>query len=67
MNIQADHRKWNDEAVFNEARKHVIAHHQASSTIYYTNNIEFTCMYTYISIEYFNFQDITTFDNKSSN
>jgi hypothetical protein len=37
------------------------------STTYYTNNIEFTCMYTYISIEYFNFQDITTFDNKSSN
>jgi hypothetical protein len=28
--IQAAHPKWNDEAVFNEARKHVIAHHQAS-------------------------------------
>jgi hypothetical protein len=27
--IQAAHPKWNDEAVFNEARKHVIAHHQA--------------------------------------
>jgi hypothetical protein len=35
MNIQADHKQWNDEAVFNEARKHVIAHHQASIVNYF--------------------------------
>jgi hypothetical protein len=33
--IQAAHPKWNDEAVFNEARKHVIAHHQASIFNYF--------------------------------
>jgi len=33
--IQAAHQKWNDEAVFNEARKHVIAHHQASIVNYF--------------------------------
>jgi hypothetical protein len=35
MNIKTDHATWNDEAVFNEARKHVIAHHQASIFNYF--------------------------------
>ena len=59
MNIQADHATWNDEAVFNEARKHVIAHHQASIVSYFLWWFGLWCL-THFSMKYH--EELNVFD-----
>ena len=59
MNIQADHKQWNDEAVFNEARKHVIAHHQASIVNYFLWWFGLWCL-THFPIKYH--EELNVFD-----